>query len=84
MTSYMSFGFDNCIVEFPKSMKHKIYYDGYCNGIIFYDRNCEYELSHNNVDWNRLIISDNEGWRDLPFNEGTWKLLPDTIKIWRY
>jgi len=81
----MSFGFDKFLVGFPKELKFQIFDDGNCNGIIFYEEDATYQLVHNKVDWNRIIVNRKDGsWMDLPFNPNTWSFLPKGVTIEEY
>jgi hypothetical protein len=78
----MSFGFDKYIVEFPKTLRFEIFDDGRCKGIKFHKDGAVYQLVHNKVDWNRIIINKKDGaWMDLPFNPNTWSFLPEGVSI---
>lgn len=81
----ISLGFDRYIVEFPKSLKFEVFNDEGCNGITFLKDGNSYQLVHNKVDWNRIIINRKDGsWMDLPFNPNTWSFLPEGISIEEY
>lgn len=76
------FAFDKYMIQFPFNLKFKLYDEHYFNGIIFYKGDYRYDLCHNVVDWNRIIISCKDGsYKDLPFHEGTWHFLPDGVTI---
>jgi hypothetical protein len=89
----MSYGFDTFIIEFPSNMKHKIYDEGYCAGIIFYTLKGKFELVHNRqANWNRIFINLNDNsssqsthtTKDIPFHEGTWNMLPKDVVVIKY
>lgn len=79
------FVFDSSIIKY-ETYQCKWYY-----GIIFYIENegdgliskhARYDVVHHyHMDWERLIINDKEGWKDLPFHCGTFRFLPDEIKV---
>jgi hypothetical protein len=66
--------FDECI-------KHETYDEQWYYGIIFYDEdNGKYDVIHNYLMGNRIIINNKEGWRDIPFKEATFGFLPAGVK----
>jgi len=79
----MSFKFNNHLVKFV-NIKHDTYEDKFGYGINFYHESEIYNLHCNSVadNWCRIIINSDKGWwKDLPFHEGTWGMLPDNVKI---
>ncbi len=67
---------------FEESVEHEIYDMEWVDGIKFTLTDGTYDLCHNKVDWNRIIIVYNSGAiKDLPFNENTLKFLPSYIKV---
>ncbi len=50
------------------------------NGILY--KESRYDVVyHYHMDWERLNINNKEGWKDLPFHKGTYRFLPDSIKV---
>jgi hypothetical protein len=81
-----SFGFNTYIVEFPSNMLYKYYDDEYSSGLILLNNEYYYDITHNKqANWNRILINSKDGYiKDLPFNEDTWKFLPEGVKIYAY
>lgn len=81
------FIFDSSIV------KYELYKNEWYYGIIFILENqgngifgphARYDVVHHyHMDWERLVINDKEGWKDLPFHEGTFRFLPEGVKVLR-
>jgi hypothetical protein len=45
-------------------------------------KDARYDIVHHyHMDWERLIINNKEGWKDLPFHKGTYRFLPNTIEV---
>lgn len=64
--------FDNIKYE---TFKNSSYY-----GIIFNINNDRYELIHNYILGNRLLINTSRVNKDIPFKKETFGFLPDCIK----
>ena len=76
------FEFDKYLIEFPYSIKYTIYDHDYCYGIKFYIGNIVYDLVHNRqADWSRILITEGTGFKDIPFKDTSWHVLPDYIKV---
>lgn len=50
--------------------------DGYLRTKSTYD-----VVHHYHMGWERLNIANKEGVKDLPFHQGTYRFLPDNIKV---
>ncbi len=76
---------------FDSNMKYETYQNEWYYGIIFFIdgegdgliyKDARYDVVHHyHMDWERLIINTKEGWKDLPFHEGTFRFLPDQVKV---
>jgi hypothetical protein len=81
----MKYKFDNTTLTIPKDIRHETYDDDGSYGINIYHGAHIYNLHYNKLaKWGRLIISskNNEGgWKDLPYNQGTYWMLPVNIKV---
>ena len=76
---------------FGPQIKYETYSNEWYYGIIFLIPNegdgliCKegrYDIVHHyHMDWERLIINNKEGWKDLPFHGGTYKFLPEGIQV---
>jgi hypothetical protein len=79
----MLFGVANYIIEFPNTLKFKTYDEGWSAGIIFYTDESTYEITYNRqANWMRILIKNNDrSWSDVPFNRGTWELLPKGVSV---
>lgn len=76
---------------FDSDIKFETYKNEWYYGIIFtiegagdgiYNKDARYDIVHHyHMDWERLIINDKQGWKDLPFHEGTFRFLPEQIKV---
>jgi len=78
------FIFDNDIRY--ETYKNESYYgiiffiDNEGDGLIYKD--ARYDVVHHyHMEWERLIINEKSGWKDLPFHPGTYRFLPDKIKV---
>lgn len=78
----MKFDFEDYVVDFPDSMEYKIFDEEWYYGIIFKVDGSRYEIIHNRVGWDRIIINyKDSSWSDLPFNEGTFRFLPEGVTL---
>ena len=76
---------------FDSDIRYETYQNEWYYGIIFlfdgegdgfYHKDAKYDVVHHyHMDWERLIINDKDGWKDLPFHKGTFRFLPDRIKV---
>lgn len=81
----------NKLFVFDDSIKYETYENQWYYGIIFIvedggdglcHKHSKYDIVHHyHMDWERLIINNKEGVRDLPFHGGTYRFLPDGIKV---
>lgn len=73
---------ENFLISYS-SIEAEIYEDEFGYGINFIKNKAKYNIHCNtNVgNWIRLLINDDSGWKDVPFNESTWELLPDSVNI---
>lgn len=76
---------------FDPKIKFETYQNKWYYGIIFIipgegdgilSKDARYDVVHHyHMDWERLIINTKEGWKDLPFHAGTYRFLPDGVKV---
>ena len=67
--------------EFLLLEDHDIYENEWEKGIIFKLPEANYNLHYNKIGWARIIINYSDGgYKDLPFNQETIKLLPENIQ----
>lgn len=54
-------------------------------GVIIRDGGTKYDIIyHHKIDWNRMIINRPDGsYQDMPFHEGTFRFLPEYVKVER-
>lgn len=88
---YQTYVLGNKLFVFDLDMKFELYQNEWYYGIIFLVENqgdglcykdARYDVVHHyHMDWERLIINNKEGWKDLPFHQGTYRFLPDSIKV---
>lgn len=70
------------ILLFEEHVKHETYECESYHGIIFHDNDIKYDVLHNYVLGQRIIISNKHGLcQDIPFKKETFYLLPNTIKV---
>jgi len=81
----IQFIFGSFLVSFQEnSIQYEMYDDPSYYGIIFRDDNAKYDLIHHRFDWTRMIVNYKDGsYRDLPFHEGTFRFLPENVKVQR-
>jgi hypothetical protein len=79
----------NIILRFDSCMKYEKYSCKWYHGIIFYipdDGNIltgdygRYDVIHNIYMGNRILISNKEGWKDIPFKKATFGFLPPGVE----
>jgi len=81
----------NKLFIYHPSLKVETYQNQWYYGIIFFIKNegdgliskdARYDVVHHyHMDWERLIINSKSGWMDLPFHAGTYRFLPDQVKV---
>lgn len=66
------------------TISHKTYNEESYYGVIFEDDEAKYDIIHHRFDWTRMIVNYKDGsYKDLPFHEGTFRFLPDYVKVER-
>jgi hypothetical protein len=79
----------NTLLIFEPNLKYEKYSCEWYHGIIFYvhgDGNFltgeygRYDVIHNIYLGNRLLISNSEGWKDIPFKKATFGFLPPGVE----
>lgn len=81
----IQFKFGAFIVSFnANEIEHETYKNDSYYGIIFKDGEAKYDLVHHYFDWTRMIVNYHDGsYKDMPFHEGTFRFLPNCVKIER-
>jgi hypothetical protein len=84
-TKMVQFKLGTFVVSFDEAtIEHETYDDKCYYGIIFKDQEAKYDLIHHRIDWTRMIVNYKDGsYKDLPFHEGTFRFLPDCVKVER-
>lgn len=87
----IKYALGNHIFIFDSNLKYETYECEFYHGIIFIIENegdgvlskdARYDVVyHPNINWERLIINNRSGVKDVPFHEGTFHLLPEGIKV---
>ncbi len=72
---------DKYLLTFDSNIKHEEHKCEIIYGIKFYFDNNNYDIFNNMYMGNRMIINDENGWRDIPINDSSIELLPDCIKV---
>lgn len=73
--------FDKYIITYDSSIKAVSFDCKWYYGIVFHINDGKFELIHNYMLGNRILISLHEGWlQDIPFKPATFDLLPQGIK----
>jgi hypothetical protein len=90
LSSKITYILDTSIVLFfDRNMKYEPYSCEWYHGIIFYipgDGNIltgdfgRYDVIHNKYMGNRILISNAEGWKDIPFKKATFGFLPPGVE----
>ena len=88
---YNTYVIGNKLFIFNPEIRYETYQNEWYYGIIFFiegegdDLICKdgrYDVVHHyHMDWERLLINNKDGWKDLPFHNGTFRFLPDQIKV---
>lgn len=88
---YQTYVLGNKLFVFGTDVKFELYKNEWYYGIIFIRENegdgllskdARYDVVHHyHMDWERLIINTKDGWKDLPFHQGTYRFLPDGIEV---
>ena len=76
---------------FPVTMKFETYQNKWYYGITFIiegdgdgviNKDGKYDVVHHyHMEWERMNISNRKGWIDMPFHAGTYRFLPDEVKV---
>ena len=79
---------DTICLIFNPEMKYEKYSCEWYHGIIFYVHGNgnfltpdyrTYDVIHNIYIGNRILISNSEGWKDIPFKRATFGFLPNGV-----
>jgi hypothetical protein len=71
---------NNYLLTYAEDIKVEIYDSKCYHGIIFYIGEHRYDVVNNYHMGCRLIIHNEDGWKDIPFKPGTFGFLPDGIE----
>jgi hypothetical protein len=88
---YEMYTLGNKLFIFDSSIRIETYQNKWYYGIIFFfpnegdgliSKDGRYDVVHHyHMDWERLLINNKDGVKDLPFHSGTFRFLPDEIKV---
>jgi len=91
VTEYQVTALGNKLFIFDMDIRYETYSNEWYYGIIFtlpdkgnrtFNKDGKYDVVHHyHMDWERLIINDEQGWKDIPFHRGTYHFLPEGIKV---
>jgi hypothetical protein len=71
---------DNYLLKFDIDVKFETYSCKCYYGIIFHVNNGRYDVIHNFNMGNRLLINNDDGWKDIPFKKSTFGFLPPGVE----
>lgn len=74
----------NYVIGIPIEMKYECSFETDVSGITIKENKIEYEIVYNkSADWIRLLINNRETgeWKDLPFHNGTYEILPNGVSV---
>lgn len=76
------FVLDKYMITYPKRYEVETYSTKDFYGIIFFVKDCRYDVCHNYLLGNRLIINPKSGgFQDIPFKPATFNFLPGDIIV---
>ena len=76
------FVLDQYLITYPKRYEVETYSSKDYYGIIFTTEDCRYDVCHNYLLGNRLIINPKAGgFQDIPFKPATFGFLPEGIIV---
>jgi hypothetical protein len=72
----------NYLITYDINMKIETYSCKDYSGIMFFTEDCRYDVCHNYLMGDRLIINPTAGgFRDIPFKPATFGFLPDNVTV---
>ena len=73
---------DKYMITYPKHMAVETYSCKDYYGIVFITEDCRYDVYHNYLMGDRLIINPKAGgFSDIPFKPGTFGFLPPGVEV---
>ena len=76
------FVLDKYLITYPKRYKIETYSTKDFYGIMFYTDDCRYDVCHNYLMGDRIIINPKAGgFQDIPFKPATFGFLPEDIIV---
>ena len=87
---YITYAMGNKLFMFPTSLKYETYSNNSYCGITFIIpgggngytcKDGKYDVVSHHFGWERLIISDKCGHKDVPFHKGTFGMLPEGVEV---
>lgn len=89
--SYSIYTMANKLFLYDNHIKIETYSNEWYYGIIFmveeeedifFKGPARYDVVHHyHMDWERLLINNKQGCKDLPFHQGTYRFLPEGIQV---
>lgn len=82
LKEYSIYVLDKYLITYPVQYKIETYSTKDFYGIIFFTENCRYDVCHNYLMGDRLIINPAAGgFQDIPFKPATFGFLPEDIVV---
>ncbi len=82
MIEYNTYTLDKYLLMFDIGTSYKTYECESYYGIIFSVGDMTYDVIHNKLLGNRILINGIDGsWKDIPFKSETFWLLPENVKV---
>lgn len=82
LKEYTIYVLDKYIITYPINIKTEMYSCKDYYGIIFITEECRYDVCHNYLMGDRLIINPAAGgFKDIPFKEATFGFLPEGVSV---
>lgn len=74
---------DRFVLSFDEKVRHETFECSSYRGITFFVEGFRYEVIQSLLGVRLLVTSeDKSGYlRDLPFHEGTWRFLPEAVRV---
>jgi hypothetical protein len=82
LKEYGLYVLDKYMITYPKHMATETYSSKDFYGIIFITEDCRYDVCHNYLMGDRLIINPKAGgFSDIPFKPATFGFLPTGVEV---
>lgn len=79
---YTLYVLDKYLITYPNSFKTETYSCKDYYGIVFFTDECKYDVCHNYLMGDRLIMNPTAGgFSDIPFKPATFGFLPEGITV---